>query len=157
MASEDAARAVRLLERTKSTDSGCMEYQGCIQANGYSRATVQRKADYGHRHIYRLLKGDIPDGLDVCHRCDNRKCINPDHLFLGTRRENMADAVSKGRQARGASLPHTKLTTFITQEIAAMAKQGLPYKEIAARFGICKQHAGQIAIKNGVRRYGISK
>lgn len=134
-----------------------MEYQGCIQSNGYSRATVDRLTDYGHRHIYRLMKGPIPDGLDVCHRCDNRKCINPAHLFLGTRAVNMADAVSKGRQARGSMLPQTKLTAFISAEIVALAKQGHQYQDIAARFGICRQHAGQIAIKNGVRRNGFNQ
>lgn len=134
-----------------------MEYQGCVQGNGYSRATVERHTDYGHRHIYRLKKGPIPEGLDVCHTCDNRKCINPEHLFLGTRADNMADAVAKDRHAHGSMLPQTKLTAFISAEIVALAKQGHQYKEIAARFGICRQHAGQIAIKNGVRRNGISQ
>ena len=150
-------RAGHLLARTITTPTGCMEYQGCIQRNGYSRATVERHTDYGHRHIYRLMKGPISDGLDVCHSCDNRKCINPDHLFLGTRADNMADAVAKGRHAHGSMLPHTKLTACISAEITAMAKQGHQYKEIAARFGICRQHAGQIAIKNGVRRNGFSQ
>ncbi len=134
-----------------------MEFQGCIQENGYSRATVNRVSDYGHRHIYRLTKGSIPRGMDVCHSCDNRKCINPDHLFLGTRLDNMADAVSKGRQAKGNSLPHTKITAFIADQIVTLARQGIKYTEISARFGICRQHAGQIAIKNGVRRHGISQ
>lgn len=150
-------RAGHLLARTITTSAGCMEYQGCIQGNGYSRATVERITDYGHRHIYRLMKGPIPEGLDVCHRCDNRKCINPEHLFLGTRADNMADAVAKGRQAKGAMLPHTKLTEFIRSEIAGLAKQGLKYKDIAIRFGITSSHAGQIAIKQGVRRNGISQ
>ena len=149
-------RAKHLLARTITTPTGCMEFQGCIQSNGYSRATVERKADYGHRHIYRLAIGEIPSGMDVCHTCDNRRCINPGHLFLGSRQENMADAVKKGRQAKGAALPHTKLTEFLKSEITSLAKQGVQYKDIAAKFGICRQHAGQIAIKNGVRRNGIS-
>lgn len=150
-------RAGHLLARTITTPSGCMEYQGCIQGNGYARATVARCADYGHRHIYRLKKGPIPHGMDVCHLCDNRKCINPEHLFLGTRATNMADAVNKGRQAKGPMLPHTKLTASISAEIVELAKQGHRYKDIAVRFGICRQHAGQIAIKHGVRRNGFSK
>lgn len=150
-------RAEHLLSRTKVSGSGCMEFIGCIQGNGYARATVNRKTDYAHRHIYRLLKGEIPEGLDVCHQCDNRKCINPDHLFLGTRKENMLDAVSKGRQARGAKLPQTKIDDRAEAEIVRMALAGVKYKDIAAAFGIGKQHAGYIAIKNGVRRNGISK
>ena len=149
-------RAGHLLARTITTEAGCMEYQGCIQGNGYSRATIERVADYGHRHMYRLKHGSIPDGMDVCHSCDNRKCINPDHLFLGTRADNMADAVAKGRQARGSMLPQTKLTALVSAEIVVLAKQGHQSKNIAAQFGISRQHAGQVAIKSGVRRNGIS-
>ncbi len=134
-----------------------MEFTGCVQANGYARATVQRKADYAHRHIYRLLRGPIAPGLDVCHRCDNRKCINPDHLFLGTRKENMADAVSKGRQAKGAMLPQTKVLEFIVDEIGRMARAGMLYKDVAKAFGISRHRVGQIAIKQGVRRRGLSE
>lgn len=54
-----------------------------------------------HRASYLLHRGEIQSGMDVCHSCDNPGCINPAHLFLGTRKENMQDAVSKGRQARG--------------------------------------------------------
>ena len=132
-------RAAHLLSRTIVTPNGCMEFTGCVQANGYARATVQRKTDYAHRHIYRLVNGELPAGMDVCHRCDNRKCINPEHLFLGTRKENMADAVSKGRQAKGSKLPHFRVTQFVSDEIAKMAREGTPYKEVAARFGICRQ------------------
>lgn len=157
MNATNKARAEHLLSRTLATASGCLEYTGCIQSNGYARATVARKTDGAHRHVYRLLNGEIPEGLDVCHRCDNRKCINPAHLFLGTRQVNMGDAVSKGRQAKGFALPHTKLSKADKMELVAMAASGTPYQDIAARFGICRQHAGQIAIRNGVRRNGISK
>lgn len=152
-----ADRLSHLLSRTKPTEGGCLEFTGCVQSNGYARATVSYKTDYAHRHIYRLVHGEIAPGLDICHTCDNRRCINPDHLFAGTRAENMADAVSKGRQARGSMLPHTKVTAPIMQEIERMAREGVPYKEVAARFGICRQRAGQIAIKLGVRRNGIGK
>jgi hypothetical protein len=148
----DEDRAAHLLARTKTTEAGCMEFIGCVQSNGYGRATVRRKTDYVHRHIYRLVKGPTPSGLDVCHRCDNRKCINPAHLFLGTRKENMADAVSKGRQAKGSMLPHARVTRLVESEITRMAKEGRPYKDLASIFGICRQHVGKIAIRNGVRR-----
>lgn len=148
----DEQRIAHLLARTTKTESGCMEFNGCVQSNGYSRATVRRKTDYAHRHIYRLIKGEIPSGMDVCHSCDNRKCINPDHLFLGTRRENMQDAVKKGRQAKGARLPQTILGEQDRSRIVADARSGRPYKEIAREIGICRQHVGKIAIENGIRR-----
>lgn len=154
----DKERLARLLSRCRRTESGCMEYQGCVQSNGYARATVRGKADHAHRHVYRLSRGvEIPTGLDVCHECDNRRCIEPSHLFLGTRKENMQDAVAKGRQARGFDLPQTKVSAYVESEIVEMAKAGIPYKDIAAAFGICRQHAGYIAIQNGVRRDGIGK
>jgi hypothetical protein len=157
MASVQGNRADHLLSRTRLTAAGCREFTGCVQSNGYARATVNRVTDYAHRHIYRLTTGPIPEGLDVCHECDNRKCIEPKHLFLGTRKQNMEDAVSKGRQARGDMLPHTKITESAEQGIALMARSGALYKDVATAFGICRQHAGQIAIKNGVRRNGIAK
>ncbi len=66
----DKQRAAHLLSRTTKTETGCMEFNGCVQSNGYARATVRRKTDYAHRHIYRLVKGEIQDGLDVCHSCE---------------------------------------------------------------------------------------
>lgn len=150
LTNEDRLRI--LLEKTVRTERGCLEYTGCIQSNGYSRATIRRQSDYGHRHAFRLAHGEIPDGLDVCHKCDNRRCINPDHLFLGTRLENMQDAVSKGRQARGLNLPQAKLSPEHVDQIVSLAKQGLPYREIAERFGIHRVGAGAIAIKHGIRR-----
>ena len=153
----DHDRAAHLLSRTTPTAAGCMEFTGCVQSNGYARAKVAGKADGVHRHIYRLVIGVIPHGVDVCHHCDNRRCINPKHLFLGSRLENMADAVAKGRQAKGGMLPQTLLTEQDKQEIVRLAKSGAAYNDISLAFGICKQHAGRIAITNGVRRNGISK
>ena len=146
-----------LLERTVVSPNGCRLFTGCIQANGYGRATISYKSDYAHRHMYRLFHGPIPPGIDVCHWCDQRACINPHHLFLGTRAENMADAVRKGRQAKGEMLPHTKLSAADKEDITNRARSGEMYESIARDFGICRQHAGQIAIRNGVIKNGISK
>lgn len=152
----DEQRLRHLLSRCAETANGCLEYQGCIQGNGYARATVRGKPDHAHRHAYRLANGcEIPSGMDVCHRCDNRRCINPAHLFIGTREDNMRDAVRKGRQAKGFDLPITKIGEYVKQEIVAMARAGVPYKDVAAQFGICPQRAGQIALNHGVRRNGI--
>lgn len=156
--SDDQARLLHLLGRCQQTDDGCLEYLGCVQSNGYARATVRRHTDHAHRHAYRLASGvSIPKGMDVCHKCDNRRCINPAHLFLGTRKANMQDAVAKGRQAKGFDLPQTKISQFVRQEIVALARAGVPYDEVATQFGISRQHAGYIAIQHGVRRDGISQ
>lgn len=145
----------RLLGRTTITESGCMEYTGCVQSNGYARATVNRKAAGAHRHVYELMHGPIPKGIDICHKCDNRKCINPEHLFAGSRLDNMKDAAVKGRTASGFRLPHTVLKESDFPKIVEMAKAGMKYADIGKRFGICRQRASVIARTKGAGN-GIS-
>ena len=151
------AAAIHLLERTVTTDSGCMEFQGCIQSNGYARATIKRRTDYAHRHIYRLVNGPIDDGLHVCHTCDNRRCINPSHLFLGTRLDNMQDARSKGRIANGNRLPHTKLSKESISKIALLYAMGEKRMDIARDFGISIPYVSEVSNNLGVRRHVIRK
>lgn len=98
----------------RSNPSGCWEWNAYRARTGYGLVRLSSDKHgmprYTHRLAYELAKGPIPEGMEVCHSCDNPPCINPDHLFLGTRRDNMRDAVRKGRVANGARLPQTKLT-----------------------------------------------
>jgi len=81
---------------TINKETGCWEWRGYI-LGGYGISWHNGKTHKAHRASYEKYKGDIPDGLLVCHSCDNPRCINPDHLWLGTQSDNMKDAVSKGR------------------------------------------------------------
>ena len=126
--------ATRFNAKVEKSPSGCHEWVGCVMPNGYGQISHLGKTAYAHRIAWELANGPT-DGLFVLHRCDNRKCVNPDHLFLGTFDENMADMVDKKRQAHGTRNGHAKLTVDQVKRIrAATGKQ----KEIAREYGVTR-------------------
>jgi len=82
-------------------ESGCWLWTGAIDSHGYGKLKRRRKIITAHREAWRLHKGEIPNGMFVCHKCDTRACANPDHLFLGTHQDNMDDMKRKGRARSG--------------------------------------------------------
>jgi len=98
-------------------NTGCWLWGGHIKADGYGEITFKKKYYRAHRLSWERHNGPIPSGLLVCHKCDVRSCINPEHLFLGTQKDNIRDALSKGRMAVGEGSPQSKLSANEVIEI----------------------------------------
>lgn len=140
MASKIEPLPKRILDRIEyDTNGGCWLWTGAmILKTGYGTIGYGGRSHGAHRASYETFKGPIPTGLLVCHRCDNPACVNPDHLFLGTVRDNSQDMIAKGRKPTfpGSSAPgailHEKQIPIIRRLIA----DGLPNREIGNRFGV---------------------
>lgn len=110
------------LSKIYKTDT-CWFWNGYTSKKGYGRFYFHKQY-IAHRVSYELFKGPIPNGLLVCHKCDIRNCVNPDHLFLGTNQDNMTDMVKKGRSNHlyGIKNHQVKLTEVQVLEIRAKYK-----------------------------------
>ena len=131
---------------------GCWEWTASRQTNGYGQIGVGTRPHLAHRVSYELHYGDIPDGLVVRHKCDNRLCVNPDHLLTGTAADNVRDAQERGRLAYGERNRSTRLSEEQVREIRDL--RGAPQKEVAARFGVTQAHVSNI--QTGKRRSHVA-
>lgn len=119
-------------------DTGCWIWSGNRDKDGYGRVSMRGVWNRAHRVMYSNQVGDIPDGLFVCHSCDNPPCVNPEHLFAGTHADNMADCSRKGRRPAfpGESNPSSKLTETDVANVRFMKEDGIMQKDIADHFGV---------------------
>lgn len=131
----------------------CWPWKGERVWNGYGAVRVQGKRGprvVAHRVAYMLTNGSIPDGMKVCHRCDNRACVNPSHLFLGTQAENLADMRAKGRdfpppRMVGQRNPGAKLTADQVASIRVAIAGGAVQRHLAAEYGVSPSAINLIA------------
>jgi len=142
----------RITDRIRVTDDGHWLWTGCRWGlhREYGQTTLQGKHTSVHRAVWILLRGPIPDGLDVLHQCGQSLCCNPDHVHLGTHKENLAEArAARGGvhwSRKGENHPRARLAWADIQAIRAADED---YAALAARFGVTKGYIG--AIVRGAR------
>lgn len=135
---------IRFWEHVTKSDEGCWEWSGII-LDGYGYLGVDRHLRRANRLSWKLHFGDIPDHLCVLHSCDNRRCVNPAHLFLGTPADNAADMVRKGRSMKGTRNHKAKLTPEKVGQLRADWATGkYLQRELGAKYGITQAQAGNI-------------
>lgn len=148
----DNPDARRLLAAAQFDEDGCWYWRGSKGSASYAYIRLAGKTVRAHRASYTFFSGPIPDGLSVCHHCDHPSCVNPHHLFLGSRKDNARDMVRKGRGARqidatqshfrSGSAPDgergsgAKLTEAQALEIISKRRGGVKTKALAQQYGV---------------------
>ena len=135
---------IRLWLRVQCTIAGCWEWQGPTNNKGYGmigKGGRNGGVSLVHRLVYFWVHGSI--SKCVLHKCDNKRCVRPSHLFAGTPADNSRDMVRKGRSRRGLRHPTAKLTPADVREIRKLIAGGLMQRSAARRFGV-----GDVAVSN---------
>jgi len=127
----------------------CWEWVASLR-NGYGVFKVNGKSKSAHRLSYLLYYKEDPNKLFVCHKCDNRLCVEINHLFIGTYQDNINDMVNK---ERGRQHGKPNLTKEQRKSIVKMAESGLKYKDIAELFRITRTTVSNICVPNGIKKF----
>lgn len=125
---------------------GCWYWTASVNSAGYGRISWQGVPKLAHRVSWELHYGAIPSGLLVCHHCDNPPCVNPEHLFLGTKLDNSIDMVAKGRspKACGEKSGMAKLTASQVADIRRLVRSGETQVFVASIYGVHPAHVSRL-------------
>lgn len=131
----------------------CWEWKKCKDKDGYGQYQINKKKYLSHRISWILENGDIPKKMCICHKCDNPSCVNPNHLFLGTNKNNSEDMTNKNRQAKGENQGLHKLTE---KQILEIRLKYIPYKytqqKLAEEYNISRSLIGYI-VRNKIWKH----
>lgn len=131
---------IRRFAKKVDFSRGCWEWTASRSHNGYGAFGVNGKVVRAHRFVAEMIYGPLPESTQVCHSCDNRACVRPDHLFLGFARDNTNDMMQKGRNVTPA-----KLNADAVQRLREMYASGLhSQREVARCFGITQGQVSRI-------------
>jgi len=133
----------------KTDEDSCWEWMGSRKGKKYGNYFWMGKQRYAHRAVYTQVYGEIPKGLNVCHKCDNGFCCNPNHLFLGTQSENMLDAFKKGRVVLpNKNMRFTKDDVIEIRNLASKEKEHISriklQKRLAQKYAVSTQYIHKI-------------
>ena len=134
---------------SQPNDKGCMNWLGGCWKSGYGCFQFNKIRYRAHRFSYTITKGVIPDGKIILHSCDNRKCVNPEHLSTGTSKENSTDMVNKNRQAKGIKNGTSILTEDDVREIKILIGFGYSNRELGKIYNIA--HSSIYFIRNNLQ------
>lgn len=127
------------------TDGDCWEWQASKRKDGYGRVRYDGSTQLAHRVAWMITFGSIPEGAVVCHTCDNKGCVNPEHLFLGTQADNLQDMRDKGRGSKGESHGMAKITQQIVDDIRQLYATGeMNQYELAEMFSLSQGYISDI-------------
>lgn len=143
--SEDDKRRFFSRVRINGTDD-CHEWHGKSNNMGYGIISFRKVYFLCHRVAYYLDSYQQPGNLRVCHKCDNPKCVNPKHLFLGTSKDNSQDMANKGRSTKGTSHWGSKLTEDDIPKIRDLHTEGVSIQQIADKFRISRCRISDIIL-----------
>lgn len=131
---------MRWVNPESTNASICWLWEGATNANGYGKLMFRQTSWLAHRASYTVFIEPIPDGLEILHKCDNRPCVNPAHLFLGTQPENIKDAVNKDRHARGIRHASSRLMDADIIRIRDLYEKGITAKELSMLYHVKQPH-----------------